>query len=174
MPPGPPEDDHWELEVAVAGGDGASAEEGLAVGDGPDAVVAPAPPHTHRLDFASLQADGRFLRDSALGGMFHPRKVSLREHARKDGLHLSVGEGNRLSVHVDRYSPLAERRGGSARRYSVIRVLAHNLGIVVDCAVLVVRRRWGQQRCELECEVACSDHDVDVTDAHHEGGGLGS
>ena len=120
--------------------------------------------HSHPLTFAALQASGRFHRDTRLGGMFHAGKVSLREHSHRRSLHVSLGEGNRVSVHIDRFSPLAKARDGTPVRYSLLRVIAHNVGIVVDYLVLFVSRRFGEQRCELECEQICTDdHDVAVT-----------
>jgi hypothetical protein len=101
--------------------------------------------------FAGLAKGGRFFQDTRLGAMFHPGKVSLREVCKKDSLHVSVGEDNRVSVHVDRYSPLSERMRGNRSRYSVVRVVVHNLGVLADVVVSTVRRSRGQQRCELEC-----------------------
>lgn len=116
--------------------------------------------HGHAMDFAHLQSTGRFVRDSVLGGMFHAGKVSLREDSSKESLHMSLGQDNRVSIHIDRFSPLAERRAGSRRGYSVGRVILHNVGIVVDYVILFFHRRFGEQRCELECEQVCTDdHD---------------
>src|SRR5205085_1946680 len=53
----------------------------------------------------TLEASGRYRRDTRLGGILHGRKVSMREVAPEDSVHL-VMEGNRLHAHVDRYSPL--------------------------------------------------------------------
>ncbi len=108
-----------------------------------------------RVTFEELTATGRFVRDTHLGGMFHKGQVSLREDSPRGSLHVSLKEGNRISVHLDRYSPLAEaraRRRPSRSRYSVVRVVVHNVGIVVDYVVLFVTRRFGEHRCELECE----------------------
>ena len=131
-------------------------------GPGPERPPSAADPdelvtHVHRLDPAALQAGSRFVRDSRVGGMFHRRQVSLRERAARGSLHVSLGEGNRVSVHVDRWSPLGQHGPESRSRYSLVRVIGHNVGIVMDAALLVVRRRWGHQRCELECETVCSD-----------------
>ena len=117
-------------------------------------------PDTHSgVVFAGLVETGRFFRDSRLGGMFHPGKVSLREVCRKDSLHVSIGEGNRVSVHVDRYSPLAERMRANRSGYSPVRVVVHNAGVLLDLALGLVRRRRGQQRCELECARVWVDED---------------
>ena len=120
--------------------------------------------HSHAMDFADLQAAGRFVRDSRLGGMFHAGKISLREDAPKGSLHVSLSEDNRVSVHLDRFSPLGDPRPGGRRGYSVRRVIVHNVGIVVDYVILFFQRRFGQQRCELECERVCADeHDEQGT-----------
>ncbi|MCA1691504.1 MAG: hypothetical protein LC733_04610 [Actinobacteria bacterium] len=71
--------------------------------------------------FNDLDAGGRFHRDSALGRIFHPGSVSFREISPKDSLHISVLPGNRLSVHVDRLSPLVVR--ADRCRYSAARVV---------------------------------------------------
>ena len=115
--------------------------------------------HSHPMDFAELQSSGRFVRDSRVGGMFHAGQVPFREDSPKESLHVSVGQDNRVSVHIDRFSPLAKRKPGKRRGYSVRRVILHNVGIVVDYVILVVHRRFGEQRCELECVRICDDDD---------------
>ena len=116
--------------------------------------------HIHPMDLAELQASGRFVRDSRLGGMFHAGQVPFREDSPRDSIHISVGQDNHVSVHIDRFSPLAKRKPGKKRGYSVRRVILHNVGIVMDCITLVVHRRFGAQRCELVCERVCEDdHD---------------
>ena len=102
--------------------------------------------------FGGLEASGGFHRDSRLGRLLHPGKVSLREVSGADSLHISVGEGNRLSVHVDRVCPVAVDRSGR-RRYAPLRVAAH---LVADVAMGLVRLVTGRHdlgRCELVCEV---------------------
>ena len=120
--------------------------------------------HSHPMDFTELQSSGRFVRDSRVGGMFHPGQMPFREDSAKESLHVSVGRDNRVSVHIDRFSPLAKRKPGKRRGYSVRRVILHNVGIVVDYVTLVVHRRFGEQRCELECVRICDD-DHDECDA---------
>ncbi len=121
--------------------------------------------HSHGVDFVHLQSTGRLVRDSRLGGMFHAGQVSLREDSPNESLHVSLGPNNRVSVHVDRFSPLGERRASGRRAYSVRRVILHNVGIVVDYVTLFFHRRFGEQRCELTCEQLCADdhdeHDED-------------
>lgn len=120
--------------------------------------------HSHPMDFTELQSSGRFVRDSRVGGMFHAGQVPFREDSPKESLHVSVGQDNRVSVHIDRFSPLARRKPGKRRGYSIRGVILHNVGIVVDYAILVVHRRFGEQRCELECVRICDD-DHDECDA---------
>ena len=120
--------------------------------------------HIHPMDFAELQSSGRFVRDSRVGGMFHAGQVPFREDFPKESIHISVGQDNRVSVHIDRFSPLARRKPGKRRGYSVRRVILHNVGIVMDYVILVVHRRFGEQRCELVCERICDD-DHDECDA---------
>ena len=137
---------------------------------GPDAGPPELPQggeHRHAMDFAQAQSSGRFVKDSRLGGMFHAGKVSLREDSAKGSLHVSLGQDNRVSVHIDRFSPLADHHKTRRRRgYSVRRVILHNVGIAVDYVVLFFHRRFGEQRCELECEQVCvDDHSDDVTEA---------
>ena len=116
--------------------------------------------YSYPMDFAESQANGRFIRDSRVGAMFHAGQTPLREDCPRDSLHVSVGQNNRVSVHLDRFSPLARRKPGKRRGYSARRVILHNVGIVADYVILVVHRRFGEQRCELECERICDDdHD---------------
>lgn len=89
-----------------------------------------------------LEQGGRFRRDTRLGAIFHPRQISLREVAAVNSLHLSIGEGNRVSAHIDRYSPLSGNQSDARCRYSLRRVAAHNVsGIAADVARLLPRRR---------------------------------
>ncbi len=121
--------------------------------------------HTHPIQFADLQSSGRFVRDSRVGGMFHAGQVPLREDCPNESLHVSLGRDNRVSVHIDRFSPLAKRKPGRRTAYSVRRVILHNVGIVVDYVILVFHRRFGEQRCELVCERICDDDHDDVDPA---------
>ena len=89
-----------------------------------------------------LEASGRFRRDTRLGAIFHRGKVSLREVSPTHSLHITVGEGNRVSAHVDRYSPLAAHQPEHRARYALHRIAAHNLaGMVADVARLIPGRR---------------------------------
>ncbi|MDQ4131691.1 MAG: DUF1059 domain-containing protein [Actinomycetota bacterium] len=103
--------------------------------------------------FGELDGRAPFHRDTALGRIFHPGTVSYREITANDSLHITVSPENRVSVHVDRLSPLAVRPGRPCR-YSFLRAVAHNVVHVVETFALVRHRRQGQHRCELDCSVA--------------------
>lgn len=104
--------------------------------DDPDALV------------RELEATGRFRRDSRMGRLFHRGKISLREVSPSHSLHITLGDGNRVSAHVDRYSPLAASQPEDGCRYSLPRIAAHNLaGIAGDLRRLAVPRRQRSQGC---------------------------
>ncbi len=105
----------------------------------------------------SLEASDRFHRDTGLGKIFHPGKISFREVSEVDSLHILI-DGNRISAHVDDISPLRRRPDGSIG-YSLFRVLAHNLSGFCADVVRFVRGQSGEQRCNLECEVVWVDDD---------------
>lgn len=100
--------------------------------------------------FRHLDASGRFHRDTGIGRLFHPGQVSLRENVPNDSLHVVV-EGNRVSAHVDRVSPLVVQPAGPSR-YSVRRAAAHNVVGMAQDVVALLRGRQGDPRCELDCE----------------------
>ena len=102
--------------------------------------------------FSELEATGRFHRDSRLGRLFHPGTVSYRELSPNDSVHIAVTPENRVSVHVDRVSPLSTRAGDRSR-YSLLRILRHNVAHGVDSSVRLWRRKPGDHRCELDCEI---------------------
>lgn len=89
-----------------------------------------------------LEQSGRFRRDTRVGRLFHRGQVSLREVSPTHSLHITVGKGNQVSAHVDRYSPLANSQPERAARYALHRVAAHNVaGIAGDVARLLPFRR---------------------------------
>ncbi|MEO7836883.1 MAG: HAD-IB family hydrolase [Acidimicrobiales bacterium] len=89
-----------------------------------------------------LEQSGRFRRDTRLGAIFHPGQISLREVAPLNSLHISIGEGKRVSAHIDRYSPLSSNQPEGRCRYSLPRIAAHNVaGIVADVFRLLPGRR---------------------------------
>ena len=113
----------------------------------------------------SLEANSRFRRDTVLGGIFHPGKLSYREISPTDSLHILI-DGTQVSAHVDEISPLRVRPDGSTR-YAWGRVLAHNLLVVTGDAARRVRGLRNAQRCTLQCEGAWFDDDSDGTcDGH--------
>lgn len=103
----------------------------------------------------ALEADRRFRRDSLLGGMLHPGKISYREVSPTDSLHILI-DGNKVSAHVDDVSPLRVRPDGTTR-YAWGRVVAHNLLVLISDAARRLRGQRGLQRCLLHCEVEWYD-----------------
>ena len=103
----------------------------------------------------ALDADDRFRRDTGLGDIYHRGQVSFRERSATDSLHIVIQE-SRVSAHVDRISPLKVRPDGSAR-YSVSRVVAHNVSGVHRDLVRRLPGQKGREHCSLECEVVWVD-----------------
>jgi len=99
-----------------------------------------------------LDGNGRFFRDRAIGRLFHPNTRSYREVSATDSVHLVLDAEHRMSVHVDRVSPLRVRRG-RACRYSVMRAVAHNVCVAVEAVARLVHRQPGHQTCHLDCEI---------------------
>lgn len=110
--------------------------------------------------FDALQRSERFRRDTRLGGIFHPGKLSFREVSPNDSLHVVV-DGNRLKVHVDQVCPL-DCEAADGTRYSLARVVAHNLSDVVTSVIRRIRGRHRGHHCHLECEVVWVDDDAPV------------
>jgi len=98
----------------------------------------------------NLDRSGRFHRDSGIGRVFHPGRLSLRENVATNSLHVVI-QGNRVAAHVDLVSPLGLRPQGPSR-YSVRRAVAHNVVGMAHDVASVVRGRQGDHRCELDCE----------------------
>ena len=113
--------------------------------------------------FRHLDVTGRFHRDSGIGRLFHPGRISYREDVGTDSLHVVV-EGNQVAAHVDAVSPLVVGGDGPSR-YSVRRALSHNLVGMVQDLVELLRGRQGDHRCELRCEWVSSDEDSTLVDA---------
>lgn len=103
--------------------------------------------------FADLVATGRFCRDTPAGGVLHRGRVSLREISDGDSLHLCVDGHDRVSVHVDRFSPVAGAHPDGTCRYSVGAVAAHVVAHLSAQLRRLVRGGRGQHRCRLECEL---------------------
>ncbi len=92
----------------------------------------------------ALDASGRFHRDSRLGRIYHGGAASYRELRATDSVHVIV-DGNRVSVHIDRISPLKRRRDGSVR-LSLTRILAHNVAGAHGDITRRLRRRADSHR----------------------------
>lgn len=109
----------------------------------------------------ALEANTSFRRDSFWGGILHPGRVSYREIAMTDSLHILIDRAGDVSAHVDDVSPLRRRADGTCR-YAWGRVIAHNVLVVVEDAARRLRGVNGRQRCSLHCDVEWYD-DEDVT-----------
>jgi len=95
-----------------------------------------------------LEDSGRFRRDTRLGSIFHRGQVSLREVSPTHSLHITVGKGNRVSAHVDRYSPLATDQPEQLARYALHRIAAHNVaGIAAELVRLIPGPRRRRRSC---------------------------
>lgn len=126
-----------------------------------DVAGATATPADRRRFFAELVESGRFCRDTSLGAIFHRGSVSLREVSDGDSLHVCIDGADRVSVHVDRFSPVAGACPDGTCRYSLGAVLAHVAAHVSAQFRRLVRGGRGQHRCRLECELV----EVDETEA---------
>ena len=103
----------------------------------------------------ALEANERFRRDSVLGGIFHPGKISYREVSPTESLHILI-DGDNVSAHVDDVSPLRVGPDGSSR-YAWGRVVAHNVLVLLGDAARRLRGLHGAQRCDLHCDVEWVD-----------------
>lgn len=103
---------------------------------------------------ARLEASGRFHRDSGLGRIFHPGRLSLRERRPSDSLHVVV-HGDHIAAHVDRLSPLGTTSSPSP--YSFRRAAGHNLAGMIHDLGRLVRGRQGDHRCALDCQWVWDD-----------------
>jgi len=121
--------------------------------------------------FQNLASDGRFRRDSRWGRVFHPRTVSYREARATDSVHLVVNN-DKVSVHIDRFSPLAVEGATSWRRYAPLRMLAHGLVDVAGEATSLLRRRHAHLH-DLTCERVWVDDDADLEDGYDDEGDEG-
>lgn len=135
----------------------------------PEAAGAPAVSSSDLTDpvalFRRIERSGRFHRDRRLGRVYHAGALSLREQVANNSLHVSI-DGNRVSAHVDRVSPLG-LRAEKAPRYSLGRIALHNVSGIASDAGRVLRGRQGDHRCELDCEwMPAADPASGTTDRH--------
>ena len=100
--------------------------------------------------FHHLESSLRFHRDSGVGRMFHPGRVSFRETRSKDSLHVVI-DGNHLTAHVDRVAPL-RLRPNRPSRYSLRTAAAHNVAGMAQDLFRMLMGREGDHRSELDCE----------------------
>lgn len=106
-----------------------------------------------------MLANGRFCRDTPLGGVLHPGVVSFREITDGDSLHVCIDGDDRISAHVDRFSPVAGARPDGCCRYSVRAVATHLAAHLVAQARQLARGARGRHRCRLTCEQVDADRD---------------
>jgi HAD superfamily hydrolase (TIGR01490 family) len=93
-----------------------------------------------------LEDSGRFRRDTRLGAIFHRGQVSLREVSPTHSLHITVGKGNKVSAHIDRYSPLAANQPEELARYALHRVAAHNVAGIAGGLIRLLPGRRNRRR----------------------------
>jgi len=111
--------------------------------------------------FRTLDESGRFHRDTRVGRLFHPGKVTFREIRPTDSVHITLADDNRFSVHVDRVSPLSTGSGRS--RYSLSRAVGHNFVHAGEAFARCLRRSGGKQRCHLDCGVVTQHTEAEET-----------
>ncbi|MGH9177821.1 MAG: hypothetical protein ACRD0N_04620 [Acidimicrobiales bacterium] len=125
-------------------------------------AIAAATPARRRRLFSELVDSGRFCRDTPLGGILHGRSVSLREITDGDSLHVCVDESGRMSVHVDRFSPVAGACPDGRCRYSLRAAVAHVVAHVAAQLRRLATGARGRHRCRLECELVEVDEAAPV------------
>lgn len=109
---------------------------------------------------ADLVAGGRFCRDTRLGGILHPGVVSLREVSDGDSLHVLIGDDDKISVHVDHFSPVAGGNADGCCTYSVRAVVAHVAAHVAAQFRRLANGARGGHRCRLTCEQVEADDET--------------
>ncbi|MBW3614089.1 MAG: hypothetical protein KY439_02115 [Actinobacteria bacterium] len=105
-----------------------------------------------------LEKSDRFRRDTGFGAIYHPGKLSFREVRPTDSMHIII-DGDTISAHIDDISPFKCRPDGTAR-YSLSRIVAHNLAGMSADLLRLVRGGSGRQRCKLECERVWVDEEA--------------
>ncbi|CAN5157933.1 hypothetical protein BH18ACT4_BH18ACT4_06660 [soil metagenome] len=139
---------------AADGGSTLQARLGVVDADPPGDAAVPATVSPTIEDpvalFRHLESSGRFHRDTGLGRILHPGRVSFRENSSTHSLHIVI-EHDRVAAHVDRVSPLG-LRPERPPRYSVRRAAAHNVAVVAQDLLRLLRGRQGDHRAGLDCE----------------------
>lgn len=108
--------------------------------------------------FRDLEANGVLRRDTGLGRIYHPGAVSYRETTAENALHVVV-RGDRVSAHIDRFSPVRFTKDG-ALRYSLWGTVVHNLAGMAEDGLRALGGRRANSRCEPACEWAEVDGDL--------------
>lgn len=93
----------------------------------------------------TLEASGRFHRDTVAGRIFHPLAASYRETVPKNSVHIVVRRG-RAYAHIDGFSPVRFTKDGEAR-YSFWRIAIHNVsGMVKHALHLLAGKQQDDER----------------------------
>lgn len=105
-----------------------------------------------------LDGDGRFYRDKGIGRLLHPGTVSYREAVPENSLHILV-DGDRISAHIDRFSPVG-RAGDGSGAYPLWRVVVHNACAIAKELLRLLGGKRGDGRCEPSCQWVGVDDDI--------------
>ena len=100
--------------------------------------------------FHGLDGDGRFYRDNGIGRLLHPGMISYREAVPENSLHVLV-DGDRVTAHIDRFSPVGRTVDGSGA-YPLWRVVVHNACAICKEVVRLAGGKMGDGRCEPSCQ----------------------
>ncbi|MGI8632685.1 MAG: hypothetical protein ACR2NA_09100 [Solirubrobacterales bacterium] len=119
----------------------------------------------------TLEASGRFYRDTVVGRLFHPLSESYRETVPKKCVHIVVHRG-RARAHIDGFSPVRFTEDGEAR-YSFWRIASHNLsGMVEDALKLLPSKGQDDEQepandsVEIDAELLAGFSRADRGDVH--------
>lgn len=112
-----------------------------------EALVLVRPHHGRSLIFRSvgnrqlidaLERSGDFCRDTRVGGVLHPGRLSFRQINRTPGLHITLEPKDRLTAHLDLAAPAAGPGPDGRCVYRRSRALRH---VLVDVLPLVTTGR---------------------------------
>lgn len=97
-----------------------------------------------------VMATGRFCVDSRVGRILHPGAHALREWSNRESLHLSFCQ-DRLTAHLDRFSPLSGTRSKVEQRcsYSAARIAIHISGRLGASVARGLQGGW--RELDMEC-----------------------
>lgn len=87
---------------------------------------------------SALEDDRHFCRDTRYGRTLHPGRPSFREVDRKPGLHLSIGPGRQMTVHLDLAAPAVRTTPDGRCVYERKRAFRH---LLIDVLPLLLPGR---------------------------------